>query len=76
MKDGCISDCSQEIINESQSQGMDGITLYAPEKQLSMLAGLTLNYYGDLSGGGFLISCPEMCESCVCGSGFRTVKKT
>ena len=49
----------------------DGVTLYAAEEQLSLLQGLRLNYYGDLSGGGFLISTPEGAESCACGSGFR-----
>jgi len=49
----------------------DGITLYAPAEQLTLLKGLRLNYYGDLSGGGFLISPPEYSECCACGAGFR-----
>ncbi len=49
----------------------DGITLYAPSQQVELLQGLKLNYYGDLSGGGFLISTPESAEGCACGSGFR-----
>ena len=49
----------------------DGVTLYAPAEQLDLLKGLKLNYYGDLSGGGFLISPPEGSECCVCGAGFR-----
>lgn len=49
----------------------DGVTLYAPADQLDVLSGLTLNYYGDLSGGGFLISSPEGTELCACGAGFR-----
>ena len=49
----------------------DGVTLFAPERQLSALSGLTLNYYGDLSGGGFLISSPPGTERCGCGAGFR-----
>lgn len=53
----------------------DGITLYAPVEQLSLLQGLRLNYYGDLSGGGFLISPPEGSESCPCGAGFRSLKR-
>ncbi len=51
----------------------DGITLYAPQNQLSLLIGLRLSYYGNLSGGGFLISSPENAESCACGAGFRTL---
>ena len=39
--------------------------------QLPLLQGLRLNYFGDLTGGGFLISTPEQAESCACGSGFR-----
>ena len=49
----------------------DGITLYASKSQMNILKGLILNYFGDLSGGGFLISSPEGTESCSCGSGFR-----
>ena len=49
----------------------DGITLYAPAEQLALLKGLKLNYYGDLSGGGFLISPPDGSECCACGAGFR-----
>ena len=49
----------------------DGVTLYAPKDQLQLFSGLTLNYYGDLSGGGFLISTPIGAERSACGSGFR-----
>lgn len=49
----------------------DGVTLYAPLDQLGLLKGLRLNYYGDLSGGGFLITSPEHAECCACGAGFR-----
>ncbi len=52
----------------------DGITVYAPSEQVNLLRGLSLNYYGDLSGGGFLISAPSGAESCACGAGFREVK--
>jgi len=51
----------------------DGVTLYAPVEQLTLLKGLRLNYYGDLSGGGFLITPPEGAECCACGSGFRSL---
>ncbi len=49
----------------------DGITLYGPKSQLEMFAGLKLNYFGDISGGGFLISTPHGAETCACGAGFR-----
>ncbi len=55
---------------------IDGVTLYAHSEQLEMLSGLTLNYYGDLSGGGFVITPPEQAESSSCGSGFRYLKKS
>ena len=48
-----------------------GITLFAPSEQISLLRDLKLDYYEDLSGGGFLISTPEGAEASVCGSGFR-----
>ena len=51
----------------------DGITLFAPAHQASVLSGLCLNYYGDLSGGGFLISNPDGAEGCSCGGGFRLI---
>lgn len=49
----------------------NGITLYTQEKYLPVLQGLKLNYFGDLSGGGFLISTPLGAECCACGAGFR-----
>ncbi len=49
----------------------DGVTLYAPHNQLELFKGLTLNYFGDLSGGGFLISTPKGFTSCACGAGFK-----
>ncbi len=49
----------------------DGITLFARSDQLKMLMGLKLNYYGDLSGGGFLITTPEGAHGCACGAGFK-----
>ncbi len=49
----------------------DGITLFAPEEQIGLLQGLNLDYYNDLSGGGFLISTPEGGQPSTCGSGFK-----
>ena len=37
----------------------DGLTVYAPESQKSLLDELTLDHYQDLTGGGFLISTPK-----------------
>ena len=53
----------------------DGITLYAEEEQIILFQGLKLNYFGDLSGGGFLISTPLGAEASPCGSGFRKITK-
>ena len=53
----------------------DGMTLYARQDQIIMFQGLKLNYFGDLSGGGFLISTPQGAESSPCGSGFRKLSK-
>ncbi len=49
----------------------DGVTLFVPFEQHSLFRGLSLNYFGDLSGGGFLISVSEGNEICACGAGFR-----
>ncbi len=48
----------------------DGITLHAPAEQTSLLAGLSLDYRGDLSGGGFLIREAEGLTCCACGASF------
>ncbi|MFY8150116.1 MAG: AIR synthase [Prochlorococcaceae cyanobacterium] len=48
----------------------DGITLYAPEAQQGLLSGLSLDYRGDLSGGGFLIRPGEGVRCCACGAAF------
>ncbi len=53
----------------------DGITLYTQENQIQLFQGLKLNYFGDLSGGGFLISTPKGAEASPCGSGFRKLTK-
>ena len=48
----------------------DGITLYAPAEQLALLTGLSLDYRGDISGGGFLMRPGEGVVSCACGAAF------
>ncbi len=53
----------------------DGITLFASADQMSLLEGLSLDYYGDLSGGGFVISTPDGAQPSPCGSGFRMIPK-
>ncbi len=40
-------------------------------KKFNLLKDLKLDYYGDLSGGGFLISTPKNAKRCSCGSGFK-----
>jgi len=52
----------------------EGITLYADLVKFKILKGLYLDYYSDLSGGGFLISAPENSIRCSCGSGFKLLK--
>ena len=49
----------------------EGVTLYADPKKLSFFKGISLDYYCDLSGGGFLISVPKNTIRCSCGSGFK-----
>ena len=49
----------------------EGVTLYANIKKFNLLKDLKLDYYGDLSGGGFLISTPKNAKRCSCGSGFK-----
>ena len=51
----------------------DGMTLYTCRDQIMFFQGLKLNYFGDLSGGGFLISTPQGAEPSPCGSGFRKI---
>ncbi len=53
----------------------DGVTLFAPVDQHSLLNGLSLDYYSDLSGGGFMITAPEGAQRSPCGSGFKQVCK-
>ena len=51
----------------------EGITLYADPNKFQLFKGLSLDYYGDLSGGGFLISSPSQAIRCSCGSGFKII---
>jgi Fe-S cluster assembly iron-binding protein IscA len=48
----------------------DGVTLYAPSQQLALLTGLSLDYRGDLSGGGFLVRGGDGLQCCACGAAF------
>ena len=48
----------------------DGVTLHAPELQIALLEGLTLDYRSDISGGGFLILSSDQVRCCACGSAF------
>ena len=48
----------------------DGVTLYTPAEQAPLLAGLELDYRGDLSGGGFLMRQSETIRTCACGAAF------
>ena len=63
--------CGQQ--NGTPIARRDGVTLFAPVKQLSLLKDLSLDYSSDISGGGFLISTPEGAEASICGSGFKLV---
>ncbi|MFM7548506.1 MAG: AIR synthase [Cyanobacteriota bacterium] len=51
----------------------DGVTLYAPAEQLALLAGLGLDYRGDLSGGGFLVRSGDGIRACACGAAFGRI---
>ena len=57
--------------NGSPISRTEGVTLYADIKRFNLLKDLKLDYYGDLSGGGFLISAPRNAKRCSCGSGFK-----
>ena len=48
----------------------DGITLFAPADQQGLLTGLSLDYRGDISGGGFLIRPVGSIRACACGAAF------
>ncbi|MFO8237789.1 MAG: AIR synthase [Prochlorococcaceae cyanobacterium] len=48
----------------------DGVTLHAPPEQAALLTGLSLDYRGDLSGGGFLVRSAEGVRTCACGAAF------
>ncbi|MFM7266971.1 MAG: AIR synthase [Cyanobium sp.] len=48
----------------------DGVTLHAPEGQLELLAGLQLDYRGDLSGGAFVVRPAAGVRTCACGAAF------
>ena len=76
LEDSCGDGWLHIKLSPGTNQGIpiaraDGVTLFAHAEQLPLLQGLRLNYFGDLSGGGFLISTPKGAESCSCGSGFR-----
>jgi len=57
--------------NGSPISRTEGVTLYADVKKFNLLKDLKLDYYVDLSGGGFLISTPKNAKRCSCGPGFK-----
>ena len=59
------------ICNGQPLSRTGGVTLYADIKKFHLFKGLYLDYYSDLSGGGFLISAPQKATRCSCGSGFK-----
>ena len=59
--------------NGSPLSRTGGITLFADINKFMLFKGLTLDYYSDLSGGGFLISTPHNSIRCSCGSGFKLI---
>ena len=80
LEDSCGEGWLHIRLQAGQNNGLpigraDGVTVFAPVDQFDYLKGLKLNYYGDLSGGGFLISSPEGTESCACGAGFRYISE-
>ena len=76
LKDSCSEGWLHIRLRAGKHDGVpiartEGVTLYVPSEQFSLISGLKLNYYGDLSGGGFIISTPEAAEGCGCGAGFK-----
>ena len=58
--------------NGSPISRTEGVTLYADVKKFNLLKDLKLDYYGDLSGGGFLISTPKKCKTLFLWFWFQT----
>nr|WP_225866479.1 AIR synthase [Prochlorococcus marinus] len=58
-------------LNASPISRTEGVTLYADVKKFNLLKDIKLDYYGDLSGGGFLISTPKNAKRFSSGSGFK-----
>ena len=57
--------------NASPISRTEGVTLYEYVKNFNLLKDLKLDYYGDLSSGGFLISTPKNAELYSFGSGSK-----
>ncbi|EEE40055.1 hypothetical protein [Prochlorococcus marinus] len=57
--------------NASPISRTEGVTLYADVKKFNLLKDLKLDYYGDLSAGGFLISTLKNAKRCSSVSGFK-----
>ncbi len=61
--------------NGSPISRTEGVTLYADAKKFNLLKDLKLDYYGDLSGGGFLISTPKKRKTLFLWFWFQTFVK-
>lgn len=51
---------------------MGGIPVVIDPQSLGLLAGSTIDYVGDLMGGGFKIENPNAVSTCGCGHSFKT----
>jgi len=56
------------------SQEFDGVTLVCDPRSATFLQGATLNYTGNLIGGGFKFDNPNAGRSCGCGTSFTPKK--
>ncbi|MBX3119952.1 MAG: iron-sulfur cluster assembly accessory protein [Fimbriimonadaceae bacterium] len=58
------------LTERDMSLEVDGVTVVCDRKSARFLAGSTLDYTGNLIGGGFQFENPNAARSCGCGTSF------
>ena len=55
---------------------MENVKLFVDPTSLMYLGGISIDYAGDLMGGGFRIDNPNAAATCGCGHSFRTTENS
>ncbi len=65
-----VMNFDNEVRQDDQVFDVEGVKVIVDAKSLTFLDGMTIDYKGDLMGGGFAFVNPNAKNSCGCGTSF------